>query len=205
MGTHIGRDQHMTLQSICVYLGSNLGNRPDYKKACLALADELTKRKMRLVYGGAKVGLMGELADHMMANGGRVMGIIPRALQDKEIAHDGLTDLKLVSSMHERKTLMAREADAFIALPGGVGTLEEIFEVWTWAQLGDHQKPIGFLNVAGFYDKLLTFLDYQRDEGFVKPEMRAMALVEKTPAALLDAFIAYQPQNVSKWIGAAQR
>lgn len=190
----------MTCQSICVYLGSNPGNRPEYTQACLALADELAKRHMRLVYGGAKVGLMGRLADRMMANGGHVMGIIPHDLRDKEIAHEGISDLILVGSMHERKTQMANQADAFIALPGGVGTLEEICEVWTWAQLGSHQKPLGFLNVAGFYDQFLSFLDHQRDEGFVKPDMRSMALVEETPAALLNALLAYEPPSTGKWI-----
>lgn len=195
----------MSLTSICVYLGSNAGNKPDYTEACDALAAELVTRGLRLVYGGAKVGLMGRLADQVLAAGGAVTGIIPRSLQDKEIAHEGLKDLHLVGSMHERKLMMADQADGFIALPGGMGTLEEVFEVWTWAQLGDHQKPIGFLNTAGFYDPLMAFLDHQRDEGFVKSEMRDMALVASAPAALLDAFETYQPPQVAKWIKDKER
>ena len=193
------------MKSICVYLGSNPGHRPEYAEAARALAREIVRRDLTLVYGGAKVGLMGILGDAAKEAGGRVVGILPKALMQRELAHEGLDDLHIVASMHERKALMEQLSDGFIAIPGGIGTLEEIFEVWTWGQLGDHEKPIGFLNVGGFYDALMEFLDVQRDEGFVKPAMRDMALVDTDPAALLDRFERYQPPTVAKWIGHKDR
>ncbi len=154
----------------------------------------------RLVYGGAKVGLMGTVADGALKAGGEVVGVLPRALEEKELAHEGLNELHLVSSMHERKALMADLSDAFIALPGGAGTLEEIFEVWTWGQLGYHQKPCGFLNVEGYYDQLIAFLDHQTEEAFTKQAMRQMIQIADTPKALVDLFKSYEAPDTPKWI-----
>lgn len=194
----------MTLQNICVYCGSNGGRRPDYANAARELARELVRRDIGLVYGGAAVGIMGIVADAVMAEGGRVIGIIPEALMQKELAHRGLTELRVVQSMHERKTMMAQRADGFVALPGGAGTLEEIFETWTWAQLGMHQKPCGLLNVAGYYDELAGFLDHTVAESFVRPEHRAMLIVENQPSTLLDRYARYIPPTVSKWIDSGE-
>ncbi|WP_459616047.1 LOG family protein [Bordetella sp. 2513F-2] len=190
----------MALQSICVYCGSNSGRQPIYLEQARALARELARRNITLVYGGARVGLMGAVADTVMAEGGRVIGIIPQSLIDRELAHPGLTELHVVASMHERKTMMAERSDGFVALPGGVGTFEELFETWTWAQLGMHRKPCGVLNIAGYYDKLAGFLDHTVEEAFMRPEHRAMLAVESDPAALLDRFERYAPPTVSKWI-----
>lgn len=190
----------MTLKNICVYCGSNAGRQPIYAEQAQAFGRELVRRGLGLVYGGSSVGIMGVVADSVMAQGGRVIGIIPDALAKKELAHQGLSELLVVSSMHERKTLMAEKADGFIALPGGVGTLEEIFETWTWAQLGFHGKPCGLLNIGGYYDKLAAFLDHTVEESFMRPQHRAMLAVESDPAALLDRFAAYQAPTVSKWI-----
>ena len=190
----------MTLQNICVYCGSNGGSRPDYADGARALARELVQRDIGLVYGGASVGIMGVVADAVMAEGGRVIGVIPEPLMRKELAHRGLTELHVVQSMHERKTMMAERADGFVALPGGAGTLEEIFETWTWAQLGMHEKPCGLLNIAGYYDQLAGFLDHSVQESFMRAEHRAMLIVESQPAALLDRYAAYTPPTVSKWI-----
>ncbi|MDF2690092.1 MAG: Rossman fold protein family [Microvirga sp.] len=148
---------------------------------------------------------MGAVADAVLANGGRVIGVMPQALVDKEIAHTGLSDLRVVGSMHERKAMMAELSDGFIALPGGLGTFEELFEVWTWAQLGYHKKPCALLNVAGFYDKLADFLDDVVERGFVKSIHRAMLIVKDEPAVLIDAIRAYEPPKVEKWIKAAER
>src|SRR5690606_23334523 len=154
----------MTIKNLCVYCGSNAGNRPDYVEGAQTLARELVSRDIGLVYGGASVGIMGALADAVLAAGGRVIGIIPDGLLNKEIGHHDLTELHIVASMHERNTMMAERSDGFIALPGGAGTLEEIFETWTWAQLGMHQKPCGLLNIAGYYDQLAGFLDHAVDQ-----------------------------------------
>jgi uncharacterized protein (TIGR00730 family) len=158
---------------------------------------------MALVYGGAGVGLMGAVADAALAAGGEVIGVMPRSLVEREVAHQKLRDLRVVGSMHERKALMADLADAFIALPGGLGTLEEFFEVWTWAQLGEHTKPLGMLNVAGYYDPLLDFFDRLVQERFIHPEHRTMVLVEEDYEALLSGFANYRPPAVSKWIDRA--
>jgi uncharacterized protein (TIGR00730 family) len=192
----------MTIQNICVYCGSNAGNRPEYADAARKLAEDLVQRNIGLVYGGSSVGIMGVVADAVMAAGGRVIGVLPEALMRKELAHKNLTELHVVGSMHERKTMMVDRADGFIAMPGGVGTLEEIFETWTWAQLGFHAKPCGLLNVAGYYDHLSHFLDHTVDEAFMQPAHRAMLAVESDPRLLLDRFATYVAPTVSKWITA---
>jgi len=190
----------MDLKNICVYLGSNAGRTPVYVEQARGLGRELARRGIGLVYGGSNVGLMGALADAALEAGGRVVGILPERLQAKEVAHLGLTELHIVATMHERKRMMSEMSDGFIALPGGAGTLEEIFETWTWAQLGFHAKPCGLLNIAGYYDKLAAFLDHAAQERFMREEHRAMLMVESSPAALLDRYAAYQPPTVSKWI-----
>jgi uncharacterized protein (TIGR00730 family) len=189
------------MKKICVYCGSNMGRRPEYVAAARFLAEELLLRKIGLVYGGAHVGIMGEIANTVLKGGGEVIGIMPQALVDREVAHPGLTELITVNSMHERKAMMADLADGFIALPGGLGTVEELFEVLTWAQLGFHKKPCGLLNAIGFYDHLSAFLDHTVTQGFVKDVHRSMLMVEKNPATLLDRFATYAPPLVSKWIG----
>lgn len=188
------------MKSVCVFCGSNPGNHPDYAEAAKALGKAIAKRGATLIYGGAEVGLMGITADAALAAGGEVIGIIPQALMNKEIGHKGLTRLEAVGSMHERKARMAELSDGFVNLPGGTGTLEEMFEVWTWSQLGFHAKPIGVLNVRGFYDPLMVFLDHQRDEGFVKPKLRDTLLSGNDPDGLLDAMQAYVPPVVQKWV-----
>jgi uncharacterized protein (TIGR00730 family) len=172
---------------ICVFCGSNRGNHPAYLEQATVFGRLLATRDIGLVYGGAHVGLMGALADAALAAGGEVIGVIPQALMDREIAHRGLTELRVVTSMHERKAQMAELSDAFVALPGGIGTLEELFEVWTWNQLGIHAKPCGVLNVRRFYDPLSAFLDHVVSEGFLKPENRGALRVEEEPEALLAA------------------
>ena len=186
---------------ICVFCGSNFGRLPAYAEAAALLGQTLAREGIGLVYGGASVGLMGTVADAALAAGGEVIGVLPQALKDKELAHLGLTELHVVASMHERKALMADLSDGFIALPGGVGTLEELFEIWTWGQLGFHRKPAGILNIAGYYDALAAFLDHVAGEGFMKAENRAMLLAEEDPSRLIAAMRAYQPPTVSKWIG----
>ena len=188
------------MKSVCVFCGSNPGNHPDYADAARTLGRTIAQRGLALVYGGAMVGLMGVVADAALAEGGEVVGIIPQALVDKEIAHKGLSRLETVGSMHERKARMAELSGGFVNLPGGTGTLEEMFEVWTWGQLGFHGKPIGVLNVRGFYDPLMAFLDHQRDEGFVKPGLRETLLASDDAGALLDAMEAYRPPVVQKWV-----
>jgi uncharacterized protein (TIGR00730 family) len=188
------------LKSVCVFCGSSPGADPAYETAARAAGDAIARRGLALVYGGAKVGLMGMVADAALAAGGEVYGVLPQGLAAKELAHTGLTRLEVVGSMHERKARMAELSDAFLTLPGGIGTLEEIFEVWTWGQLGFHAKPAGFLNVAGFYDPLRAFLNHMTDQAFLKALHRDMAIFAQTPAALLDAFAAYQPPVVDKWM-----
>ncbi|MDR3371230.1 TIGR00730 family Rossman fold protein [Rhodoferax sp.] len=192
------------MKNICVYCGSNPGRLEAYADGARALAKALVTRDLGLVYGGASVGIMGRIADAVLQLGGRAVGVIPEALKRKEIEHKGLTELHVTASMHERKTLMADLSDGFIALPGGIGTLEEIFEVWTWAQLGFHAKPCGLLNVAGYYDGLTTFLDHTVAEQFVRPDHRSTLLVEPTPDALLDRFASYQAPSVQKWVEKSQ-
>ncbi|WP_020484153.1 TIGR00730 family Rossman fold protein [Methylomonas sp. MK1] len=189
-----------TINSICIYCGSSPGRIEAYGTAAQALAAELVSRNIRLVYGGAGIGIMGMVADQVLKLGGQAIGVIPKALAHKEVAHPNLTELHVTESMHERKMLMAELADGFIALPGGIGTLEELFEIWTWAQLGFHQKPCGVLNVAGYYDALISFLDHVAAEQFVKPHHRAMLMVEADPNLLLDRYVNYQPPAVKHWV-----
>jgi uncharacterized protein (TIGR00730 family) len=198
-------NQEGHVMRLCVFCGSNAGQDPVYFETAQTLGRALATNGIDLVYGGAAVGLMGAVADAALAKGGHVIGVMPQALVDKEIAHRGLSDLRVVGSMHERKALMAELADGFIALPGGLGTFEELFEVWTWAQLGYHRKPCALLNAGGFYDKLTDFLDEVVERGFVKPIHRAMLIVENEPAALIEAMRAYEPPQVDKWIKAGER
>lgn len=189
------------MTSLCVYCGSSSGRIDAYAVAARALARAMTERGIRLIYGGAGVGIMGVVADEVLRLGGEAVGVIPESLMRKEIAHAGLTELHVTASMHARKTLMAELADGFVALPGGLGTLEELFEVWTWAQLGFHHKPCGLLNVAGYYDALIGFLDHAAGEQFVRPDQRNMLVVESNPIALLDRFTTYTPPAMTKWVG----
>jgi len=179
------------MKKVCVYCGSSSGRRPEYGYAARSLAKALILRGIGLVYGGASVGIMGEIADAVLAGGGEVIGVIPQALYDKEVAHGGLSELKVVASMHERKQVMMDISDGFIALPGGLGTQEELFEVLTWSQLGFHNKPCGLLNIEGYYDKLCSFLDHAVDEQFVKTHHREMLLVDDSPDNLLTMMEAY--------------
>lgn len=193
----------MRISSVCVYCGSSAGRQPIYLEAARALAAALVQRGIRLVYGGARVGVMGALADAALEQGGTVTGVIPRALAGKEIAHDGLSELIVTESMHARKTIMAERSDACIALPGGIGTLEELFEAWTWTQLGYHRKPCGLLNAGGYFDTLVEFLAHSVGEGFMRQTHRDILLVDSDPDALLDRLEAYEPPEVPKWISGA--
>jgi uncharacterized protein (TIGR00730 family) len=192
------------VKKICVYCGSNPGRNPRFKAAASELGQALVRRGLGLVYGGASVGIMGTVADAVLAQGGEVIGVIPSALDAKEITHPGLTELHVVDSMHARKAIMSEVADGFIALPGGWGTMEEIFEILTWAQLGFHQKPCGLLNESGYFDHLSAFLDQAIDQQFVKPECRPMLMIEAESDALLDRFKGYKPPRVKKWISASE-
>ena len=190
----------MSLRSICVFCGASPGATPIYQEAAEALGRHLAERGIRLVYGGGAVGLMGMVADAALAAGGEVIGIIPQSLKEAEIGHKGLTRLEVVDGMHARKARMAELSDAFIALPGGLGTLEELFEVWTWGQLGYHGKPLGLLEVNGLYEPLLTFLDHLVQERFVRPQHREMLQRGATPAELIDALEAWKPLAAPKWV-----
>jgi uncharacterized protein (TIGR00730 family) len=192
------------LSSICVFCGSSTGSDPSYARLAESMGQAIAERELSLVYGGAKVGLMGVLADAALTAGGEVFGVLPRALQTKELAHSGLTRLEIVESMHQRKARMVELADAFVALPGGAGTLEEICEIWTWAQLGFHQKPAGFLNFRGYYDGFLGFIDHAVGEAFVRPAHRDMLIFKDTPGPMLDALEAYSAPQVSKWVERAE-
>jgi uncharacterized protein (TIGR00730 family) len=189
------------MKRLCVYCGSSPGSQPDYVEAAKNLGRALVERNIDLVYGGASVGLMGVLANTVLAEGGYVIGIMPQNLVDKEVAHTGLSELRVVKSMHERKTLMAELSDGFIALPGGLGTLEEIFEVLTWAQLGLHQKPCGLLNICAYYRSLIDFLAHAVSEKFLKEVYHAMLLVEEQPQRLIERFERYKVPAVGKWVG----
>jgi uncharacterized protein (TIGR00730 family) len=188
------------VKRVCVYAGSNLGARPEYGAAAEALAAAIVGRGCGVVFGGADVGLMKVVADTVLQRSGTVIGVMPGALEEREIGHPGLTELHLVDSMHERKALMADLSDAFVALPGGFGTVEEIVEMATWAQLGLHAKPVGFLDVAGYYKPLVTFFDRAVAEGFIRPQHRDLLHVSCDPEQLLDAFEHWQPPHVHKWI-----
>ena len=192
------------MDRVCVFCGSSSGRGDAYEAAARLLGRTLAGSGVTVVYGGASVGLMGTLADAALGAGGEVIGVIPKALQEREISHGGLTDLCVVGSMHERKALMSDLSDGFIAMPGGAGTLEEFFEVWTWAQLGEHSKPCGLLNVGGYFDPMLTFLDHVATQGFLSQKHRAMILVENEPARLLEAFSNYCPPETPKWLGPAE-
>lgn len=190
-----------SINSLCIYCGSSHGRLDAYALAAFSLAESLVSRNIRLVYGGASIGIMGRVADHVLKLGGEAVGVIPKALAHKEVAHQHLTELHVTQSMHERKMLMAELSDGFIALPGGIGTLEELFEIWTWAQLGFHHKPCGLLNVEGYYDALIKFLDHVRAEQFVKHHHHAMLMVETNPDALLERYVKYRPPAVKHWVG----
>jgi uncharacterized protein (TIGR00730 family) len=188
------------IRRICVFCGSNAGSEELYVEAARDLGRLFAREGIGLVYGGGSVGLMGELADAVLGAGGEAIGVIPHALWAREVGHRGLTDIHIVETMHERKAMMSDLADAFIALPGGLGTLEEIFEIWTWAQLGLHAKPLGFLDVNGFYAPLMQFLDRAARERFLREEHRAIAVVESDAEALLKKFDQWRPPRVQKWI-----
>ena len=190
----------MSLRRVCVFCGSSTGIHQEYRVAAVRLAEELVARGLGVVFGGGRIGLMGVLADAVLARGGEVIGVIPQALALREIAHDGLTDLRVVGSMHERKALMAELADAFVALPGGFGTFEEFCEVTTWTQLGFHRKRCGLLNVRGFYDPLLALFDRAVADGFLKPQHREIVMAANDPAELLDQLLLPIDQPEPKWI-----
>lgn len=189
------------MKNICVYCGSNPGRLPEYRGAARLLGYEMADRGLGLVYGGASIGVMGAVADAVLERGGQAIGVIPYSLATKEVSHDGLDELIVVDSMHERKAKMAELSDGFIALPGGWGTIEEIFEMLTWAQLGFHEKPCGLLNVASYYDPLFAFLENAIEQQFVKEAYRPMIMMDEAPAALLDRFDHYRAPKVKKWIG----
>jgi len=192
------------VKRVCVFSGSSPGADLAYRAAATDLGHRVAERGIELVYGGASVGLMGAVADAALEGGGHVIGVIPQPLVDREIAHPGLGDLRIVDSMHERKAVMAELADAFVALPGGVGTLEELFEVYTWNQLGLHAKPLGLFNVRGYFDGLARFLDHAVAERFVTPQHRAMLLVEEKLDVLLDGLAGWGAPSQPKWIDRAQ-
>lgn len=192
------------IRSLCVFCGSNTGTNPRFAEVAREFGALLASQGIALVYGGGHVGLMGIVADAVLAGGGKAIGVIPRALWDREVGHRNLTKLHIVESMHERKAMMASLADAFVALPGGLGTLEEIFEVWTWAQLGIHAKPVGFLDAEGFYGPLMAFLDRGVDAGFIRAQHRAAAIVEANPISLLRRLGEYEPPRAAKWIRASE-
>ncbi|MDH4047216.1 MAG: TIGR00730 family Rossman fold protein [Gammaproteobacteria bacterium] len=187
------------MKRLCVYCGSNTGNKPVYVDAARQLGTALVTNRVELVYGGGAKGLMGILADAVLGAGGKAIGVIPRALMDKEVGHKGLSELHIVESMHERKSMMVMLSDGFVAMPGGYGTLEEIIEVLTWGQLQFHSKPCGLLNVNGFFDDLLRYLDGATASGFVRPQHRAMLLVADRPSGLLHQFSQYVPPDAEKW------
>jgi uncharacterized protein (TIGR00730 family) len=188
------------MRRICVFCGSSPGSRPEYGDAAEEIGNELVRRNIGLVYGGGNVGLMGRVADAVLKAGGEAQGVIPEPLMAREIGHKGLTKLHVVRSMHERKALMADLSNAFVALPGGFGTLEEFCEVLTWSQLGLHAKPCGILNVLGYYSPLLAMFDHAVEERFLKPENRAFVLARESPADLLQALEEWRPVLVEKWL-----
>jgi uncharacterized protein (TIGR00730 family) len=188
------------MKRICVFCGSSAGNRPEYRTAAEEMAAELVRRNIGLVYGGGNVGLMGIIADAVLRAGGEAQGVIPEHLMAREVGHKGLTKLHVVHSMHERKALMADLSDAFVALPGGFGTLEEFCEVVTWTQLGLHAEPCGILNTLGFYSSLQAMLDHAMGERFLKPENRALVLARDSPADLLQALEDWRPVHIEKWL-----
>lgn len=188
------------MKTVCVFCGSARGERGSYAEAARLLGQTLARRGLRVVFGGGQVGLMGVLADAMLQAGGEAVGVMPKALLEKEIGHQSLTELHVVSTMHERKALMADLSDGFIALPGGYGTFEELLEVLTWAQLSLHEKPCGLLNVEGFYDPLLSLFDHAVGQGFVRGDHRALALTAEDPERLLDLMQSHAPPSTEKWV-----
>ncbi|WP_347556370.1 TIGR00730 family Rossman fold protein [Robbsia sp. KACC 23696] len=187
------------MQSVCVYCGSSYGTRPEYKVGAAALGKALAEREITLIYGGGRVGLMGTVADAVLAAGGKAVGIIPQLLVDKEVAHTALTELHVVPDMHVRKKQMADMAEGFIAMPGGGGTLEELFEVFTWAQLGYHDKPIGLLNIEGFYDPLIAMMQHTAKEGFIRSAYLDLLQSDRDPVALLDTLRSRGRVTLDKW------
>jgi uncharacterized protein (TIGR00730 family) len=188
------------MKRICIFCGSSSGNRPAYAHAAQVIGRALAERKIALVFGGGRVGLMGAVSDACLEAGGEVIGVIPKGLATKELAHAGLSDLRVVESMHDRKALMAELSDAFVALPGGFGTLEEFCEVLTWSQLGIHRKPCALLNVAGSFDPLLTLFDHAVSEGFVAAEHRGLLVHAAEAHALLDILTTWRAPHVKRWI-----
>ncbi len=191
--------------SVCVFCGSTPGSDRRFADAAQRLGSLLAEQGVTLVYGGGSMGLMGIVADAALARSGKVIGVIPRALVDKEKAHPRLTELRVVKTMHERKAAMADVSDGFVAMPGGFGTLDELFEALSWSQLGIHAKPCGVLNVAGYFDHLLKFLDHATENGLLRPASRAMVLVERDETAMLAAMGRYQPAKVARWVAANER
>ena len=195
----------MNFQRICVFCGSNPGISSVYREAAVALGQVLVKRGIDLVYGGGNIGLMGFLADAVLAEGGRAIGVIPESLMAQEVGHQGLTELRIVQSMHERKALMSDLSDGFVAMPGGFGTFEEFCEIVTWSQLGIHSKPCGLLNVDGYYDPLLNLFDHAVRDGFLREENRGLVLEDRDPERLLDRMARFRAAPVAKWIGRDER
>jgi uncharacterized protein (TIGR00730 family) len=193
------------MERVCVYLGSSPGGDPAYTDAVAELARECVRRGLGIVYGGGDVGLMGVLADTALAAGGEVIGVIPDGLLAREVGHRGLADLRIVGSMHERKALMADLADGFVAAPGGVGTLEELVEVYTWSQLGIHDKPVGLLDTGGYWAPLQAWLDHAVEQRFLRPDHRSMLLAHPEPAELLDLLAAWEPPGTTKWLDRPER
>lgn len=188
------------MQRICVYCGSSSGKSTLYSAAAQQLGAELVRRNLGLVYGGASIGIMGVVADAVLAHGGEVIGVLPQGLAHKEVAHPHLSELKIVNSMHERKAMMAELSDGFIALPGGLGTLEELFEILTWAQLGIHRKPCALLNTKQYYDDLISFIEHAFAEQFIQAKYRDLLLLDEDPAQLLDKLSRYQPPVIKQWM-----
>lgn len=194
------------MKRICVFCGSNNGTKPEYLQAAKQLGSVLANRDIGLVYGGANIGMMGEIANAVVSQGGEVIGVIPKTIAEKkDITFTELSDLRVVGSMHERKALMSELSDGFIALPGGFGTFEEFFEVLTWAQLGLHKKPCGVLNVCKYFDKMMAFLDHAADHQFIRKEHCSMVLVDNNPEMLIKKFGDYQPPKIEKWIELSEK
>ena len=191
------------MKRLCVFCGSSPGVRPSYVEAATALGALLAKRGIGVVYGGASIGIMGAVADGALAAGGEVIGVIPERLAVREVAHQGISRMHVVTTMHERKALMAELSDAFVALPGGIGTFEELFEVWTWGQLGMHAKPCALLDVADYYAPLLAFIEHSVAEGFLRPVYRDMLVVARAPGELLERLAAWQAPPVKTWLDKA--
>jgi len=194
----------MSLRSVCVFCGSRPGRRPEYEDAARALGRRLAADGVRLIYGGGGVGLMGTLATAVMEGGGTVIGVIPDPLATREVAHAGVTEMRVVPSMHARKALMADLADGFIAMPGGLGTFEEVFEILTWAQLGIHAKPIGLVNTGGYFDALIALVEHAIGEGFIHPEQRALFVDAPTPETLMPRLLTHHPPAAFQWVSREQ-